>query len=161
MIGQICMQNLKLHWSFTPKFGTLSRCAQSAGARFARAQFAGVQYAEAQFAAKNCLGPNLPGPNFQGLNLPRTGCPNLREEGEGWGSTWLGQNPKFCNKKLRAPLICRKPNCVWFVVEELSVTFESSCLLITSHTRTKGGKNFFMEFKNVIVKILGGNIMQF
>ena len=86
MIGQICMQNLKLHWRFTPKFGTLSRCAQYAGTQFSRpnllgldlsgpnllqqhfpgAQFAGAQFAgaqiatllkSAQFAAKSARGP--------------------------------------------------------------------------------------------------------
>ena len=64
MIGQICMQNLKLHWSFTPKFGTLSRCAQSAGARFAVAQFALAQFVGNQFAA-----PIFPGALFAGAQF--------------------------------------------------------------------------------------------
>ena len=77
MIGQICMQNLKLHWSFTPKFGTLSRCAQSAGARFAGAHFAVAQFALARFVRNQFAAPIFPGALFAGAQFAAKSARNL------------------------------------------------------------------------------------
>ena len=80
MIGQICMQNLKLHWSFTPKFGTLSRCAQSAGAQFSRPNLLGLDLSGPNLLHQHFPGAQLSEAQFAGAQIAtplKSGVPNL------------------------------------------------------------------------------------